>query len=237
MIRILLSLALLLSQCCTVPQSTGAIAASGGGGATSSWVEQCANSTTTTTSPYSCSLPSTVAGNMIVCTVHEHATGAASLSVSDAVNGAYASYPVATNVTNNVEVFYVLSGAGGSISPSFAATNVNRMYMNCGEFHKTSGSFATDGSAGFTSTSTASPTTNTVTTTGSSDVCVTGLADWNATSASVNSPWTSMGDNTDPPNGIFPSGRQVALTAGTYSGAFTLGAAESDWSATIGCFK
>lgn len=189
-------------------------------------------------SPFTTTLSNTAAGNAIVVIVNSHsATGTA---VSDGVN-TYSSTSQCANGSDQVQFFYVLSGAGnsGTLTITVSFSTGNNIYANAREYHTTSGTFSLDASACTTSpSSTSTPSSDSITTTGTLDVLAGAMTDFNATSGGCGTGWTTnCTGNTNQSSIVDEQGDDIGVSAGTYSAKFTLGSAQSDWMVGILALK
>lgn len=145
--------------------------------------------------PYS--LGTVTAGNLIVCGVSSGNNG--SVSISDTVNGGgYTQLPQLIFDTNfSLDVFYILSTAGGSNSVTITTSNSDNG-LSCAEYSG-NGPWSLDTStsvAGNTQAATASPRAPAVTTSGSNDVFYMYFADETAG-------WTGSCGGSPCPTGSF----------------------------------
>jgi hypothetical protein len=208
----------------------------GQGWATISFVQQCSNAADGSTS-YSCTLSNTASGNAIVVRVNGFNPG--TISVSDGVN-TYSSTSIRCNVNDCVQFFYVLSGAGnsGTLTISVSATG-SHVYGNAVEVHTSLSGFAFDGETGTASPgSSSTPTSDSITTTGSNDALFGAMTDFNASSGGCGTSWTTnCGTNTNQSALVCVESYRLNVAAGSYSAPFTLSAAQSDWMAAIMALK
>jgi len=198
MIRILLSLALLLSQCCSVPQSTGAIAASGGGGNTWTLVQEAdyhtQNSAYCTTSPCVLTVASTGANNVLV--VAAFGSSASGDYITAASGGGTYTIPAACQVgagaIGSVSCAYVTASSSGVTSVSVSVTGLGSFgNVYFWEWKPSTGS-ATYDTASTVNDAVASTTPAGVglTLTGTSDVIMQVLAQVTGNPTAISSPYT-----------------------------------------------
>jgi hypothetical protein len=202
--------------------------------ATIALVQKNANSATAV--PFSATLNGTVAGNSIVVLALVNWSVVGTISVSDTVNS-YSSTTERTNSVNSVQCFYVLSGVGGNITVTVSAATGTAASIWASIREYSSNGLSFDGEAGFTSSSTTSPTSNSLTTTGSNDLLVGAMIDFNAISGGITGSWGNEGKNTNQSTVVCETEDQRNVAAGSYQSQFTLASAQSDWAANIVAFK
>jgi hypothetical protein len=178
-------------------------------------------------------------GSVIVAAVLSFGTGGGNtISVSDPTNGTYTAItPKDTQFTNHSgQLFYVSNTAATALTLSGSdGSGSNHLALFIAEFSGLSTTL--DGSAATTThNSTATPTTDAITTANANDLLLSLIGDdTNANSSSAGSGWSDAGTISGPLVGTMEY--KIVSSTGSYSGTVTFNAAETDWVGVVAALK